>query len=673
MSKLQKPSQQAQESLDAVGLSGDRLKELLAEQGLLGTLTILKERLGDNGFVRFLEDQEAIRAGVALTTGDMTKMNEIFDQVADSTGATDKAFATWAESMGAKNSKAFAQFQIALIRLGDIIAPLAADLLGFAASVVSVFGELPAPLQKAAVAALALLAAAGPLTTVAGKLISGWGMLVKLWDNWSSAGGKAFAAAMNEGGSSAQNLGRQAGPLGAAGGLLALEAAAVVALVAIHQMGKAAHDAKIKDLTEDFLATGDAADLFGEALDGNSFEMGNAADVLDKLIDSNLEAAERFVNAAEAAGMEKDAVASAREAIDKKRQAEAQSAADASSNQEAIDSTTLAMADQEQAVNEAAEAFAAYADQVKATFDPAFALLNSLRKNDEAQRTVTESLNALTEARKEHGRNSAEAAEAEVAYQDALIGVGESALDVQVAAASLNQAVAENPALLDSAMASLQQWRDQGLIPTDEQLHFLQEQIKATGLQAAALGEVDPSVDVSETGSKQTQAEMRRTKDAATDIPSRRNTHMSTSGFGAAANTIGGMINLISQIPANRTISITARAIFGPGIDLVQRLGGFGGHAAGGPMKPGEIAWVGEDGPELYQAGPQGGHVYNQQQLGALSSPMSSGASPGGGGATIYQLDMRGAIVTAGERQFRNMVQRAFNEAQRKGRGLNAA
>lgn len=717
MAKLQKPSQQAQEQLDAVGLSGDRLKDLLAEKGLLGTLTTLKERLGDNGFVRFLEDQEAIRAGVALTTGDMEKMEEIFGQVADSAGATDEAFGTWAESMGAKNARAFADFQIALIKLGDIIAPIAADLLSFAATIADKFANLPKPVQELIVVFGALLAAAGPLMTVGGNLMKVWGSTLKFFDNWASAGGKGFADAMNAGTEATNNqavaMGRlRSGFINAAIGITILEgighAVDAIDPVRTANLSKLERDllrfsdsgrvggeaskvlgAEFEDLADAMHRVGEpsnaqrVSDVFDHITPGvetSQHQLKEARQTIDDVDQALAALASRDPEAAAAAfegiseALEGQGISASQteEMFDQYASAVAQSETANESAKGGAEGTTEAMANQEQAVNEAAEAHRNYADTIRAAVDPVFGLLNALRGNAEAQRAVTEATAARDTAIEEHGRHSAEAVEAELALQDAIIGVGTSAADVTSAAANLNAAVAENPALVEAALAALQTWRDQGIIPTDEQLRFLQDQINRTALEGAALGEVDPSVDVTETGNAQTQAQMRRTKDAATDIPPRRNTHVTTSGVGAAANAIGGMLALVNAIPANKNISITARAIFGPGIDLVRRLGGFSGHAKGGPMKPGEISWVGEDGPELYQAGPQGGHVYNQQQLASLSSPMSSGASLGGGG-TVIHIDMGRAMFIGNERQFRTAVQRAFNEAKRKGRGLNAA
>lgn len=672
LSKLLSPGVEGETALDEIDSSLEKLREEVAEKGLQPALINLRKRLEENGLELrdFSADQQFLQGALQLTGAGADEAAEVFASLADSTGATDEAFGKWAKSMGAENAQAFADFQVAMIRLGEIIAPIAADLMSFAANLIGAFGNLPGPIQKAVVAAGALLAAAGPLVTVAGKLMTGWSMVLKLWDNWTSAGGKAFATAMNEGSSAATDLATKAGPAGAAGGLLALEAAAVVALVAIHEMGKAAHDAKIEKLTEDFLATGDAAELFGEALDGNDFAMGMAADVLDRLIDTNLEAAERFVDAAEAAGMEEEAVEAAREAIERKRNAEAQSASDATSNQTAIETTTDAMTDQGDAVNEAADAFRNYADTIKGTFDPVFGMLNSLRGADEAQRRVRESLEKLNEVRADSKATATDLAAAEADYQDALIGVGTSALDVRTAAANLNAALAENPALLDDAMSALQEWRDQGIIPTDEQLQFLQQQLTQTALEGVALGGVDPRVDVTESGSARTRDQLTQVENHARSIPPSRNVHLSTSGLGAASDAIGRMISLISQVPTTRTVNLQARLGAGWG----NVFGLTGGRAGGGSVHQNRLYEVAEgDRSELLE---MGGRTYLIPGADGTVIPasMSSASSLAGGMGTgnVINVDMRGAI-TPDSRQLIRLVTYAINRSVRTTRGVNVA
>lgn len=720
MSKLQKPSQQAQESLDAVGLSGDRLKDLLGEKNLQGVLLTLKERLGDNGFIRFLEDQEAIRAGVALTSGDIKGMTEIFDQVGDSAGETDKAFATWAESMGAKNAKAFAQFQVALIRLGEVIAPIAADLMAFAADVVGKFAGLPEPVQKLVIAFGALLAAVGPLLSVGGRLVSAWSSTMKVFDNLTSTGGRAFADAMNAGTEATNNLatgmGRlRSGALNASIGIAALMAIGK-AVDAIDPVGTA-NISKLENSLIEFGRSGhlggEAASALGDDLDKLTDAMHRVAepsvterigDITDHLtpgiedsqhaLKEARQTIEDFDEAlATLAGRDPEAAAAAfdrvtealkeqgipaattKEMLDQYATALAEADTANETAADGTESTTEAMADQEQQVNEAAAAFGAYADELKAAFDPAFGMVHALRENQDAFIALEDAQRNLNDVQKDGEATAADVAEAQRGVEEAMLGTEESALGVHVAASTLNAALAENPALIEDVKASLTAMREQGLIPNIETLGFLGGELDVATLKALGLGEVDPSVDVTETGSKQTQAEMRRTKDAATDIPSRRNTHLSTSGGAAAAQTIGHMIGLLGQVH-DKNISITARAIFGPGIDLVQRLGGFGGgRASGGPVSSGRLYEVAEQGrAELLEMGGRQYLIPGSDGTVIPAGPMTSAAElGGGGGGQVIQLDMRGAIVTGGERQFRTMVQRAVNEAQRKGRGLNAA
>lgn len=711
MSKLMKPSQQANEALEGVGLSTDRIRELIEEKGLLGTLEVLKERLGDSGFVKFFEDQQAVQGALALTGGDMEKTRDIFEQVNDSVGATDEAFGTWADSMGAKNARAFADFQVALIRLGDIIAPIAADLLSFAADIAEKFANLPEPVQKMIVAFGALLAAAGPLMSVGGKLVSAWGTAMKMFDSFASAGGKGFADAMNSGTEATNNLaggmGRlRTGMINAAIGITILEGIGT-AVDAIDPV----KTANLSKLERDLLRFSDSGRVGGEASralgadfedladamhrvaePGNAERLGDAVDHIIPGIENSqhdLKEARQLIDdvdqaLATLAARDPEAAAAAFDGIsdalqgqgisaeqteqllDQYSSAVAETETANESAQGGAEGTTEAMADQEQAVNEAAEAHRNYADTIRAAVDPVFGLLNALRGNAEAQRAVTEATAERDKAIEEHGRTSAEAVEAELALQDAIIGVGTSAADVTSAAANLNAAVAENPALVESALGALQTWRDQGIIPTDAQLRFLQDQIRRTALEGAALGEVDPSVDVTETGSRTAREKFAQVEHAAERIPNRRNTSVSTSGTARAHQQITDFVNKLLGIPTSRTVMINVLTNNLPG------LGGLGGHAGGGPMKPGEVSWVGEDGPELYVAGPQGGHVYNQAQLSAMSGPMTSAAGFSGGGGQVINLDMRGAVV-ANERQFRDMVKRVFNEGNRKGRGFNGA
>src|SRR5690606_3381070 len=177
MSKLLRPSQQGAEALASVGLSLDDVHRSLREEGLLDTLLMLRERLGDTGFRRLFDDARALQGALSLTGAQAEKNREIFDSLANSAGALDDAFSK-SEGAGRDLERAWAQVQLTLIRIGEIIAPVAADVAGAIAGLVAAFQELPEPAQTALVAIGGLLAAIGPAVWTVGKLTTAFGGLM---------------------------------------------------------------------------------------------------------------------------------------------------------------------------------------------------------------------------------------------------------------------------------------------------------------------------------------------------------------------------------------------------------------------------------------------------------------------------------------------------------------
>jgi TP901 family phage tail tape measure protein len=61
----------------------------------------------------------------------------------------------------------------------------------------------------------------------------------------------------------------------------------------------------------------------------------------------------------------------------------------------------------------------------------------------------------------------------------------------------------------------------------------------------------------------------------------------------------------------------------------VSGLFGFPGRQTGGPLAPGQVSWVGESGPELFQAGPAGGYVTPAGLSRAAAAAMPAGTAVG--------------------------------------------
>ena len=168
------PSSEARTAIADVGLSVDGLQSSLRDDGLLATLELLVGSMGNN-----VSAAEAVFGNVRALSGvmDMLGSNvdgtrEIFDQMIDTLGVTDEAFVTTSETTSFKFQQAWADIQAGLIQVGEILAPVAADIAGAIGGIAQAFGDLPGPVQLAVLAMLGVVAATGPLLKVAGAVVT---------------------------------------------------------------------------------------------------------------------------------------------------------------------------------------------------------------------------------------------------------------------------------------------------------------------------------------------------------------------------------------------------------------------------------------------------------------------------------------------------------------------
>ena len=175
--KLVSPSKQGRDALEEMGTSAEALQAAIDRDGLLGALELLRDKgfAGNNQALRALfDDIEGYQAALALLNDRSGTLSQTLGEVADSSGALDNAFGTMAETAGFKNSQAFAELQVALVRIGDALVPIVGALAEFAAGFIEAFTSLPGPIQTAVIAFGGLLAATGPLLSIGGKLAQNW-------------------------------------------------------------------------------------------------------------------------------------------------------------------------------------------------------------------------------------------------------------------------------------------------------------------------------------------------------------------------------------------------------------------------------------------------------------------------------------------------------------------
>ena len=486
LAKLLKPSQQGAEMLDEIGMSADSIRESIADKGLLETLIDLRDQLGDNGFTKFLEDQSAIAGALTLTGSQVDAVRGTFEELANSTGALDNSFSIWADSMGAKNKRAFADLQVALIALGDALAPIAADLAKFAGQVVSAFSSLPGPLQKAIIAFGGLAAAAGPLLSLGGNLLKAWRTIGPVLD-------RAAVGAYNAAGNM-RSLSRTLGT-----GVAVIGTATAAWAMWNQTMDDAKRRGKEQvDTLRDQWAALDQGEVSVNKID-------NVLRVLDKDIanlSSTLEGSQAPWDADKRAEMraaigeaeafrgelvqQREALMEAGRAMGLSGDAllefvlsEEAATAATDENTGAIDGNAAALATQEEQIAEVVAGFEAMESALKAMFDPLFGLQDATLNLADAQEEAAR-------AAREHGAGSDEAREANAAALRA-------AVDYQAATIRLRAAIEAGTVSIDDAKETLRAWVEQGII-TQRQADEAAASFDELGEKANALDGKDVTV-----------------------------------------------------------------------------------------------------------------------------------------------------------------------------------
>ncbi len=176
MNALLKPSAEAKNLLEGVGLSSAGIRKQLREEGLLATLQLLSDRFRGNSEAMgtVFADVQGLQGALALTGASAADAQAVFDSLAGASGELGTAFSKVADDDAFKQQQALAKTKLALIEFGESAAPVATKLAGFASAVTGAFASLPDGLQSATVAVGLLAAAMGPLLSVGGRLVENY-------------------------------------------------------------------------------------------------------------------------------------------------------------------------------------------------------------------------------------------------------------------------------------------------------------------------------------------------------------------------------------------------------------------------------------------------------------------------------------------------------------------
>lgn len=722
LAKLLEPGVEGAEALEQVGMSAESLRESVREKGLHQALLDLRDNLEANGLQLndFSVDQQFLQGALQLTGASAEEAAEIFAALEDSAGSTDNAFATWADSMGADNARAFADFQVMLIRFGEVLAPIASNVLGFAADIASAFSDLPSGVQTAILGVAGLLAALGPLLSVGGNVVRVVGAISRTLGNTSAPAQAASGQLSLFGDTASTTSSRMSRFVGMAGRMAAifgtLQVAGQLLDSAIQDTGPNVSELenKLARLADGTLSVDEA---FGAMTAESGIVIGGIRDIADAINEvqspSNLESALNGVEGAAnilGGGAGSTSLENSREQLEAWDQALAQLAArDAPlaaaafreisraleeadvptsdirdsfdayraalaelDTQEAVDGTSElgdAMSETGEATEEATSAFQEYLDTLRAQIDPAFAMQDAMRGVRDAQSEIAAAEMELAAAREEHGAGSAEALAAEVALADARDNGARSAYDLHTAATELNQAIQEEGLSVQAAADQLVGWALNAGFTRDEALRMADALLVATA-RSDELGETDPTVDTEVAGYPETMARLGSLRARANAIPSNRTVHADVANYHETQVRLGSLRSAADRIPRNITISVGLSGA-SEAIRQAQIIAGY--RAAGGPVAAGRLYEVAEHGKaELLE---MGAHTYlipgNDGRVvpaDAMSGPMMSAAAlaGGGGGSPVVYVSMAGAIVSSSY-DAQRWASNAWNKAVRSG------
>ncbi len=468
LSKLLKPSKQAAASLEEVGLSSDGIRKMIAEKGLLGTLNELKARLGDNGFVKYLEDAQAVQGALALTGQNGERVKGVFDEVNASAGGTAAAFKVWSGSEGAKAQRAMSEMKVALLDLGTKLSPLVTTIAGFAAQVAGAFSSLPEGAQVAIVAFAGIAAAAGPLMRTAHGISKAWSGVGSSFDSLKKAKASIDALAQAKGiSTSAAGLQKLTSvlngvsPAAVGAGLAAVGFGAILygmADDAARARKRAAElKASIDELRSSAISTGRAVDdvfatdtlpaWFGEnAALAKKFKL-DASDVQKAVMGTDAEF-RKFIDGTvgkvgvddlpfiDAMGKLRESLAGARVGAEEQTKATKDLGVAQATAAGVTDGATASMDEAASAAEDAAKAYDAAAEAVKGYYDTQTSALNG-------QIGFESALDAFTDSLKEHGDTWDIDTEAGRANTSAMIAAKDAAVGAALATAKQNDSVSD--------------------------------------------------------------------------------------------------------------------------------------------------------------------------------------------------------------------------------------
>lgn len=166
--------------LVGAGIDIEGFKKDVASGGLQPALMKMKDSLAKVGLTLkdAFPDVQAMTAALQLTGANAGKAASVIENVGKAAGSVDKAFEAAAETTQFKLNQSMAQMKVILIDLGEIIAPIFANLTNWLGKAMEAWKSLTPESKKWVVTVLSFAVAIGPLLVGLGTFIAFSGSVV---------------------------------------------------------------------------------------------------------------------------------------------------------------------------------------------------------------------------------------------------------------------------------------------------------------------------------------------------------------------------------------------------------------------------------------------------------------------------------------------------------------
>ena len=139
-----KPSDGARKALDSIGMSAQELRDDIGERGLFWTLNKVRDAFKGNNqeMVKVWPNIRALRGIFDLLGPQLASNAALLDEMTDSTGLLDEAFDAASNTTQFRFKRAMTEFKIALMDVGQEIAPMFETLIRWMRGAVDWFRNL---------------------------------------------------------------------------------------------------------------------------------------------------------------------------------------------------------------------------------------------------------------------------------------------------------------------------------------------------------------------------------------------------------------------------------------------------------------------------------------------------------------------------------------------------